>query len=51
MQLTNKTFSSIKPIKQNNDLLDPAAIVVVKKMFQYSNIFFYNRTIAYAPIP
>jgi len=25
MQLTNKTFSSIKPIKQNNDLLELSA--------------------------
>jgi hypothetical protein len=26
-------------------------IVVVKKTFRYSNVFFYNRTRAYAPIP
>jgi DNA relaxase NicK len=26
-------------------------IVVVKKTFRYSNVFFYNRTLAYAPIP
>jgi len=28
-----------------------ASIVVVKKTFRYSNIFFYNRTRAYAAIP
>jgi hypothetical protein len=26
-------------------------IVVVKKTLRYSNVFFYNRTSAYAPIP
>jgi hypothetical protein len=26
-------------------------IVVVKKTFRYSNVFFYNRTLVYAPIP
>jgi hypothetical protein len=26
-------------------------LVVVKKTFRYSNVFFYNRTIVYAPIP
>jgi hypothetical protein len=27
------------------------SIVVVKKTFRYSNVFFYNRTPAYAAIP
>jgi hypothetical protein len=27
------------------------SIVVVKKTFRYSNIFFYNRTFVYAALP
>ena len=29
----------------------PVLIVVVKKTFRYSNVFFYNRTFFYAAIP
>jgi hypothetical protein len=32
-------------------LLTAGFIVVVKKTFRYSNVFFYNRTRAYAAIP
>jgi hypothetical protein len=29
----------------------PSFIVVVKKTFRYSNVFFYNRTFFYAELP
>ncbi len=49
--LSNRTNLGSHLNYLNFNISPTPSIVVVKKTFRYSNVFFYNRTPAYAALP